>query len=231
MFKIPVSRGLTQKSRLMGVTLMKNAPRLSWLAFQGLKTCRNIQHSSSVLVSTNLNRHTLYTRSYSTDQTKPDEVPESAFLEVLESTSNSPLLRTLEQDHGERLRSAYAIIFQIVMYIARPKESPEAGQQYLVAFESAPVSSESDMHRARVAVAKLLRAVVHNLSSIPTNSPLRTEKPDIFNVFGALQALHDVYLVSADGEVDEWRDFWNKTQPVMLRLGELLALSQEGDSK
>lgn len=87
------------------------------------------------------------------------------------------------------------------------------------------------MHRARVAVAKILRVVVHNLSSIPANSPLRTEKPDIFHVFGALLPLHDVYLVSDDGEVDEWRDFWVKAQPIMLRLGELLAESQEGESK
>lgn len=85
------------------------------------------------------------------------------------------------------------------------------------------------MHRARVAVAKLLRAVVFNLSSIPANSPIRAQKPEVFNVFGALVPLHDVYLTSVDGQVDEWREFWSKAQPIMIRLGELLAEPEEGD--
>lgn len=103
------------------------------LAFQSLKTRQNIKNPSSVLVpETNLNRPILYARCYSTDQIEPDKIPESVFLEALETTSTVPWLWSLDKDPAERLKRAYSLIFQIVMYIARPKESEEAGQQYLV---------------------------------------------------------------------------------------------------
>lgn len=63
----------------------------------------------------------------------------------------------------------------------------------------------------------ITRAVVRDISSIPVSSPLRTEQTEVFNIFGALQALHDMYLM--DGEVDNWGEFWSRAQPVVLSLG------------
>jgi hypothetical protein len=67
---------------------------------------------------------------------------------------------------------------------------------------------------------------VHDLSSIPLNSPLRTQHSGTFDIFGALLALHDMYLLDADGKVEEWTAFWSRAQPILLTLG--MKLDEDG---
>lgn len=61
---------------------------------------------------------------------------------------------------------------------------------------------------------------------MPISSSLRTEKSGIFDILGALQALHDVHLVNGDGEVENWTEFWSRAQSVVLGLG--MKLAEEG---
>jgi hypothetical protein len=75
----------------------------------------------------------------------------------------------------------------------------------------------------------MMRAVVLHISSVPISSSLRTEESEVFSIFGALQVLHDMYLVSGaseEGEVDSWVGFRSRTQPVTLALG--MKLDEEG---
>jgi hypothetical protein len=74
-----------------------------------------------------------------------------------------------------------------------------------------------------------MQAVVQDISAVPFSSPLRSEKSEVFNIFGALHALHDMYVVNSSGEIIEaenWTQFWSRAQPVVLTLG--MKLDEEG---
>lgn len=66
------------------------------------------------------------------------------------------------------------------------------------------------------------------MSSIPENSPLRQEHAELFEISGALQPLHDVYLANGDPDAQEWIDFWSRAEPVLIALGEKLSESGFG---
>ncbi|KAF9457882.1 hypothetical protein BDZ94DRAFT_1272009 [Collybia nuda] len=145
-----------------------------------------------------------------------EKISPDRWIGILENTASAPWLNELPLEHGDRLKRAYTLLFQIVLYLGRPQEADMA-EQFLVAFGTAPTPPESEIGRARKAVASITRAVVRDISSIPLNSPLRTEQTEVFGIFGALQALHDMYLM--DAEVDNWGEFWSRAQPVVLSLG------------
>jgi hypothetical protein len=94
------------------------------------------------------------------------------------------------------------------------------------AFGSAIVPPESEIGHARKSVATITQAVVQDISAVPISSSLRTEKSEIFNIFSALQALHDMYLVNDTIEPENWTEFWSRAQPVVLALG--MKLDEEG---
>lgn len=53
------------------------------------------------------------------------------WIQVLENTASAPWLNTLPTEHGDRLKRAYTLLFQIVLYLGRPQE-PEMAEQFLV---------------------------------------------------------------------------------------------------
>ena len=61
---------------------------------------------------------------------------------------------------------------------------------------------------------------------MPVNSSLRSEKSAIFDIFGALQALHHMHVVNGVDETENWTEFWTRAQPVVLALG--MKLDEEG---
>ena len=74
-----------------------------------------------------------------------------------------------------------------------------------------------------------MQAAVRDISSVPLGSSLRTEKLAIFDIFGALQTLHDMHLLNGTderGEMQNWMEFWSRAQPVVLALG--MKLDEEG---
>jgi hypothetical protein len=94
------------------------------------------------------------------------------------------------------------------------------------------------MGRARIATTKLVSGVVHQLNSVSSTSPLRTDHPDLFKGVERLTELAENQLKEGgkQGELKdgaEWRDFWGHAQPVVVELAQMLSekgfmLEQEG---
>ncbi|KAK2467478.1 hypothetical protein APHAL10511_000333 [Amanita phalloides] len=92
------------------------------------------------------------------------------------------------------------------------------------------VPPDSEIGRARRAVANITRAVINDLSSVPENSSVRQDHAEIFDLLGALRPLCGVYLenvrVGEDLEVQAWSDFWSRAEPILISLCE--ALDEKG---
>ncbi|KAG6812704.1 hypothetical protein H0H92_001207 [Tricholoma furcatifolium] len=154
-----------------------------------------------------------------------DSAESEKWISILENTTSAPwLFSTAPIDAEQKLFLAYTLLFQIVLYLSRPAE--EGGEQFLTAFSTAPASPESEIGRARVAVPTILRATVHQLSTVPLNSPTRTTHSDIFDIFGALQSIHDMYLMDDIPDLQTWTAFWSRAQPVVIDLG--MKLDEKG---
>ena len=78
------------------------------------------------------------------------------------------------------------------------------------------------MGRARIASAKLIKAVVHQANSIPSSSPLRKDNEEAFKIVDALTAVTDAHLTNNDGVVEDWKQFWSHAQPVLVGLAQEL---------
>ncbi|KAG5640482.1 hypothetical protein DXG03_008341, partial [Asterophora parasitica] len=170
---------------------------------------------------------------------------EASWISILENTTSAPWLYKFSPVPSERLQVAYTLLFQIVLYLTRPGET----EQFLVvsccffsfpalsinqiifgilqAFHTAPAPDDSEIGRARKAIGTILKAAVAQISSVPVNSPLRTDHTEVFDIFGALQVIHDTYLVDDEiVDLKAWSEFWGRTQPVVLELG--MKLDEKG---
>ncbi|KAF8060662.1 hypothetical protein FPV67DRAFT_302071 [Lyophyllum atratum] len=191
-----------------------------------LKTFRVIQHTTprrSFMASSCSYR----TRTLPPDEAEAKEADSKAeseqWISILENTVSAPWLFSLPPDPEQRLKLAYALLFQIVLYLTRPAEA----EQFIVAFGTAPASSDSEIGRARASVGVIIKAAVHQMSSVPANSPVRSDQADVFDIFGALHAIHDMYLTDSDiSDLETWSDFWMRAQPVVLELG--MKLDEKG---
>jgi hypothetical protein len=184
-----------------------------------------------------------------TKNSKEDTIPPDAWIEALERTANAPWLFHLPNDPADRLKRSFTLLFQIILYLGRPQEAEKATQFLTVRpkFHCTPLYPPTDAsvpansgvqlrHRSTLVRNRtctprsgqyITRAVVHDISSIPSSSPLREEQVELFGVFDALRLLHDVYLENTgkgEGEVDsqEWYEFWTRAEPMLLELAEVL---------
>jgi len=183
-------------------------------------------------ITTAWRSYTPSSRSYTTQTQNPDEAqpeaeaksepPSEEWISILENTTSAPWLFSVSPDPKQRLKLAYTLLFQIVLYLTRPAEA----EQFIVAFSTAPASPESEIGRARAAVGVIIRAAVRQLESVPLNSPIRVEQADIYDLFGALQVLHDTYLFEDISPLETWSQFWARAQPVVLELG--IKLDEKG---
>jgi len=67
-------------------------------------------------------------------ESDPTVAPASSterWITVLENTATAPWLNIVPQDHEDKLKRAYTLLFQIVLYLGRPQEEDKA-QQFLV---------------------------------------------------------------------------------------------------
>ncbi|KAJ3573245.1 hypothetical protein NP233_g2549 [Leucocoprinus birnbaumii] len=176
--------------------------------------------------------------SENANEQHPEELP---WIDMLESAAKADWLRSTPTDHHDRLKRAYSLLFHIILYLGRPltkdvQEAEAATQQFLLAFNSAPVTPESEIGRARYAIGLLTKTITNDISTIPDGTPIRTQHPQVFAIADALVPLCEVHLdgvvqevAPTSGEVvDEgkWQDFWTKAQQVVLALGE--ELDREG---
>ncbi|KAG6919354.1 hypothetical protein DXG01_006902 [Tephrocybe rancida] len=149
-------------------------------------------------------------------------VESDQWISILENTTSAPWLFSSIPGAEQKLVLAYTLLFQIVLYLSRP----EGGEQFLTAFGTAAASPTSEIGRARVAVPVILRAAVHHMSTVPQNAPVRTEHSDIFDIFGAMQTIHDMYLTESIPDLETWTAFWSRVQPVVIELG--MKLDEKG---
>ncbi|KAF9497711.1 hypothetical protein BDN71DRAFT_560360 [Pleurotus eryngii] len=147
------------------------------------------------------------------------------WLQALETAATAPWLDVLPADPADRLRRAYALLMQVVLYLHRPQNEIE---QPLIDFMQAEAEPGSHIYRARQATIVLARAVIRDIASIPSTQPLHVDHPQIFALLGALTPLHDLYLAghnSKDGkslDLQEWTAFWERAQPILLDLASKL---------
>lgn len=140
-------------------------------------------------------------------------------------------------------------MYQLLLYLSRPIEGKDidrsdeqalrdAHAQYLSAFAVARVPGNSEMARARIATAKLVKAVLNQATSLPATSPIRQDAANakLFETFGALKDVGDAHLTNARGVVEDWNGFWGHAQPIVVALAEELdnrgfMLKEDGAAK
>ncbi|KJA24863.1 hypothetical protein HYPSUDRAFT_65167 [Hypholoma sublateritium FD-334 SS-4] len=165
-------------------------------------------------------------RTYATTEDAPfphketahsEEVPHDAWVAILENTVSAPWLGVRPHTPERILERAFTLILQILLSLNMPRD-PEAAQAFFFAFENAPVSPDSDIGRARRAIATLARIVIDDITSIPENSLLRKEHPNIFALHGALVPLVDLHLRDPSGSVGDWKAFWTRAESPIFEL-------------
>jgi hypothetical protein len=62
------------------------------------------------------------------------DIPPEMWLTVLENTANAPWLSLVPQDHEDKLKRAYTLLYQIVLYLGRPQEDGKAEQFLVVSY-------------------------------------------------------------------------------------------------
>ncbi|KAF4590925.1 hypothetical protein EYR40_009522 [Pleurotus pulmonarius] len=168
-------------------------------------------------------------RLYSSTPSAEDGVQRDAaadqWLEALETAATAQWLDVLPADPADRLRRAYALLMQVILYLHRPQNEIE---QSLVDFMQAEAKAGSPIYRARQATIVLTRAVIRDIASIPSTQPLHVDHPQIFALLGALMPLHDLYLAGHNPkegkslDLQEWTAFWERGQPILLDLASKL---------
>ncbi|KAJ7165642.1 hypothetical protein C8R43DRAFT_987182 [Mycena crocata] len=206
-------------------------------ARQGHRLCKALANSSKKLLCSSNSMHSdggrfspnqnmgfrndsmrrLLLRSfYSTVPDRQDEQParspseEEALAALEEVAKNTSIIAVADAENN--LRLSYATIYEIINYLTRNEDGTGT---YLSVFTNSETSSNSNLYRSRSAVFKLTKTVVARLSSISESSPLRKHS-GIFDLLGALEPLFLVYDDSHN--IQEWRDFWGRAQPVLLSL-------------
>ncbi|KAJ7683555.1 hypothetical protein B0H17DRAFT_1181586 [Mycena rosella] len=111
------------------------------------------------------------------------------------------------------LLASHTIISEVTSYLARHGDGSEA---YLSIFMNSNAPRGSDLLRARRCVFNLTETAVAFISLVPRSSPLRAEHTAIFDLNGALEPLYMLY--NEDIDTRQWREFWNRAQPVILEL-------------
>ncbi|KAG9094741.1 hypothetical protein FRC06_010519 [Ceratobasidium sp. 370] len=156
---------------------------------------------------------------------------ESQWLDYLHSVSYSASqspeiladLNTKSPDAGifdapNRMERAYALIFQLFLYLSRP-QSESSPEHWLQTFETIPSSDGEDLHLARLCVAHIIKTIVWELEGVPQADPQRTKYPNVFEDARGLSLLCSTYLEGHEGVSPQWSIFWSEAQPALLALG------------
>ncbi|KAJ7618548.1 hypothetical protein FB45DRAFT_1007333 [Roridomyces roridus] len=155
-------------------------------------------------------------RGYSTapseaaiDASEPSQDAEQAVAALVDFLEKARSINP--PDDAGRLIISYAIIYEIIRFLARHGEGSEA---YLAVFMNSEASEESIFQRARNTILQGTQLLVSRFSGVPATSPLRNAHPQLFGLFGALEVL----LMAHEVEPQPWRDFWGRAQPLLLDL-------------
>ncbi|KAL1705776.1 hypothetical protein EV121DRAFT_279355 [Schizophyllum commune] len=184
-------------------------------------------------------------RAYATQTSSPgngdgknepesDDVPPPDFhyTSALERIAESDFIqKVVPPTDRTRLEKVHSLLLLIVSYLNRGATvSEDAALSMMVTFSTVAVPPDSEIARARKATVKLIDAIVRTLLAVPEGSQTRTEQSEIFGFAGAMLPLHAMYVQGkepgADLTLQEWTDFWNRMQPLLLDL--MFALEKKG---
>ncbi|KAJ7166041.1 hypothetical protein C8R46DRAFT_1096939, partial [Mycena filopes] len=173
-------------------------------------------------------------RLYSTEEPtlpKPPQESEEDAITHLEkfATDVSVLVLAGEApDEQSCLHASYAVVYEIMRYLAR--HGDDGAEAYLSIFMNSEAPAHSPMARARTSIFQLTEHLVSILSSVPA---LRVSQPVLTGLLGALEPCVVVFRES-DQDTRAWTAFWSRAQPILLELGgqlrelEELADAQDG---
>ncbi|KAL1672335.1 hypothetical protein EV122DRAFT_294948 [Schizophyllum commune] len=168
------------------------------------------------------------------NEPESDDVPPPDFdyTSALERIAESDFIqKVVPPTDRTRLEKVHSLLLLIVSYLNRGATvSEDAALSMMVTFSTVAVPPDSEIARARKATVKLIDAIVRSLLAVPEGSQTRTEQSEIFGFAGAMLPLHAMYVQGkepgADLTLQEWTDFWNRMQPLLLDL--MFALEKKG---
>ncbi|KAJ7174606.1 hypothetical protein C8R46DRAFT_1081389 [Mycena filopes] len=181
-----------------------------------------------------LTHSALMRRTYSTEEPTspkpPQESEEDAIthLEKFATDVSTLVLAGEAPDEQSCLHASYAVVYEIMRYLAR--HGDDGAEAYLSIFMNSEAPPHSPMARARTSIFQLTEHLVSILSSVPA---LRVSQPVLTGLVGALEPCVVVYRES-DQDTRAWTAFWSRAQPILLELGgqlrelEELADAQDG---
>ncbi|KAL0571464.1 hypothetical protein V5O48_010500 [Marasmius crinis-equi] len=103
---------------------------------------------------------------------------------------------------------AYLLANQIILYLgARPPAEAEAFSSVL---QIGTVEPDSEIGRGRAALVKVTEKVVESMSSLPADSSLRGEYPEVLEAFEKVDFLLQEYRISTGEEtqMEKWSRFY-----------------------
>ncbi|KAF7331453.1 hypothetical protein MKEN_00024000 [Mycena kentingensis (nom. inval.)] len=164
---------------------------------------------------------------YST--TAPDATPspkdlsdEEALARIDQVPSMGDVFRQVPKKDLSRITSAYLLICEVMLYLARPGENAPA---YLSMFTNAAVPPDSEIGRARKALFDITKLATELLSAVPDSAALKNEYAPVFGLSGALDACFLAYEgpgKHGDEDLQEWTKFWSRAQPIVLEMAVML---------
>ncbi|KII87331.1 hypothetical protein PLICRDRAFT_55297 [Plicaturopsis crispa FD-325 SS-3] len=164
-------------------------------------------------------------RSAQEDAAEQIDITPDMWITVLENSASAPWVALEHTEHDttspeQRMRRAYQSLFQVFMYLARPQDNPE---QSITDFINGAAEPGTEVDRARKAIVVMGARAFRDVLSVPSDSPLRTNHPDVFKMSEMLHGIYQKHIIdSVVPKVPEWVTFWIEAQAVMLHLGEKL---------
>ncbi|KAG2024065.1 hypothetical protein CC2G_001658 [Coprinopsis cinerea AmutBmut pab1-1] len=142
------------------------------------------------------------------------------WVDLLEGTAKAPWLTELVPDEELRLKIAHGLIRTIIIYLTKPggEGGEDAAAQYLSLFQSASVPADSEMARARIAIAIILQGVAKQINSVDQKSQMRLFLKPVFDAGEKLQKVNEKFLdeQGAWKNFDVWGDYWSTVQQPFL---------------
>ncbi|KAF5345698.1 hypothetical protein D9758_013046 [Tetrapyrgos nigripes] len=124
----------------------------------------------------------------------PYVYPAEDLLKSLEMTANTELPSIPPGQDQEYFWRAYLLANQIILYLAaRP---PAEAESFHAVLQSAVVELDSPIGRGRAGILKIVQMMVDTISTLPPDSPLRAQHPEVFEAYEKLSFSHQVYTGS-----------------------------------
>ncbi|THU95697.1 hypothetical protein K435DRAFT_797921 [Dendrothele bispora CBS 962.96] len=155
--------------------------------------------------------------------------PAEDLLQSLELTANTDLPKIPSGQDKEHFWRAYLLANQIILYLAaRP---PAEVESFSAVIQSAVVDSESAIGRGRSGIVKITQKIVDTMSTLPLDSPLRTEHLEVIQAYEKFGFLYQVYsdsVLRGDiNDIETWSRFFTGIRTELIEFTVQIGKSRE----